>query len=436
MRKMPSSHSTARAFRTLARVAVVLSPALLLASCTGNVVEPSGQSTIVRAPVAATATAEAPMPMPIPQAEDPSPAVMPPPDSAEIPASKAPASTLTATPQPEAAATTEAPEESVPWQAGASDDERLRVLAAERARIEPEKSYLIGSGDLIEINVFDVAEMNRKVRVATSGFIQLPLIGAVRATGRTESDLAQEIAERLNTNFVQNPQVNVFVEEYKSQQVAVTGSVSKPGLYPLTKDRYTILDVISEAGGLTKEAGSIIEFVPAQKSGGRSAAFEVATAGGHVKRLGGDEGAEAITIDLNELLRGANRSMLGFSVVAGDVVYVPEAGSFTIEGWVDKPGTYPITRRMTVLAALSAGGGPLLPSKLGQVQLLRAKDGGGNIDVAELDLNAVRDGQARDTELRSGDIVRVPGSALLMVPWGFYSVIKGLVSIGASIPIF
>ena len=327
--------------------------------------------------------------------------------------------------------------------APANDTDRLKQLLLERARLQRADSYRIGSGDLLEINVFDLAEMNRKVRVSSSGFIQLPLIGAVRAAGLSESELAIQIVTRLTKNYMQDPQVDVFVEEYKSQQVAVTGSVAKPGLYPLTRERYTILDMLSEAGGLTKEAGAIIEFIPAS-SGRSSAAFEVASAGGRIPigRGGVEDGTDLtaagdhISIDLNDLLRGGNRHALNVPVVAGDVVFVPEAGSFTIEGWIDKPGTYPLTRTTTVLAALSAGGGSLFPSRLGRVEILRtSKNDQAGRDILIVDLNAVREGQTPDLPLRSGDIVRVPAWKTLMVPWGVYSFVRSLISIGASIPI-
>lgn len=324
-----------------------------------------------------------------------------------------------------------------------TDAERLRQVAIERARLQRSETYRIGAGDLLEINVFDLAEMNRKVRVSSSGFIQLPLIGAVKATGLSEAELASQIVERLTKSFMQDPQVDVFVEEYKSQQVAVTGSVAKPGLYPLTRERYTILDMLSEAGGLTKEAGAVIEFIPTD--GGRSsAAFEVASAGGRIPltRMSAEKGVnlaaagDHISIDLNDLLRGGNRHALNLPVVAGDVIFVPEAGSFTIEGWVDKPGTYPLTRTTTVLAALSAGGGSLFPSRLGRVEILRTSrtDQVGR-EILIVDLNAIRAGQESDLPLRSGDIVSVPAWKSLMLPWGAYTFVRSLISIGASIPI-
>ena len=126
----------------------------------------------------------------------------------------------------------------------------------------------------------------------------------------------------------------------------MTGAVFKPGLYPLTREHYTILDVISEAGGLTKEAGSLVDFIPAE-NGANSAAFQVASTGAKLPidanaQNAAEHQSRPIHVDLNELFAGGNVVALNLPVIAGDVVYVPEAGSFTIEGWVDKPGTYPL----------------------------------------------------------------------------------------------
>jgi polysaccharide export outer membrane protein len=307
-----------------------------------------------------------------------------------------------------------------------NDSARLEALAEERAFAE-ESGYRIGPGDLLEIRVFAVDEMNRTVRVGKSGTIQLPLIGTVPAAGEEPASLAAEIARRLRT-YVKDPQVDVFVQQATSQQVAVTGAVARPGLYPLTRERYTLLDALAEAGGLTEKAGGVVELVPALPGAAGRGGLALAAAGG------APEARRAIRIDLKELLNGSNRAALNLAVVPGDVIYVPEAGSFTIEGWVDKPGTYVLTRETTVLAALSAGGGPLLPAQLGAVEILRPRSGGER-EVITVDLDAVRAGRVPDVPLRPGDIVRVPASAALVVPWSIYSVMQGLVRIGASVPL-
>lgn len=316
------------------------------------------------------------------------------------------------------------------------DIRRLHALARERSKIEPGREYPIGPGDLIEVNVFDLEEMSRKARVSAAGYINLPLIGAVKASGQDETDLAREIARRLEKKYLQDPQVDVFVEEYKSQQVAVTGAVSKPGLYPLTRENYTMLDMLSEAGGLTKEAGGVIEFVPAQH-GQRSAAFGLAAA---ERRLAQSDdrrpSSEGIVINLNELLRGANRDVLDLPVLAGDVIFVPEAGSFTIEGWVEKPGTYPLGRDSTVLAAIATGGGSIFVARLTAVVVLRSgRDSSGERQRFEVDVEAIREGAAADLQLRAGDVVRVPANPLLVPVWGAYALLRDLIRFGGNVAV-
>lgn len=109
--------------------------------------------------------------------------------------------------------------------------------------------YRIGPSDLLEINVFQVADLNRTVRVNTSGDISLPLIGVLQAGGRTVQELEAEIAKKLDASFLQNPQVTVFVKEFTSQRVTLEGAVRKPGIYPLT-GKTTLLQSIAMAEGL------------------------------------------------------------------------------------------------------------------------------------------------------------------------------------------
>lgn len=109
--------------------------------------------------------------------------------------------------------------------------------------------YRIGPQDLIEISVFQVADLNRTVRVNTSGDISLPLIGVLNAGGLTVQELEAKIAQSLDAKFLQNPQVTVFVKEFTSQRVTLEGSVKKPGIYPLT-GKTTLLQAIAMAEGL------------------------------------------------------------------------------------------------------------------------------------------------------------------------------------------
>ena len=114
---------------------------------------------------------------------------------------------------------------------------------------EAVSDYRVGPHDLLQITVFQVDELSRQVRVNSRGMISLPLVGPVRAGGRTVSELEGDIAEVLASTLVQDPQVTVFVQEFTSQRVTVEGAIKKPGIFPLT-GKTTLLQTIALAEGL------------------------------------------------------------------------------------------------------------------------------------------------------------------------------------------
>jgi polysaccharide export outer membrane protein len=113
--------------------------------------------------------------------------------------------------------------------------------------------YRIGPLDLIEVSVFQVPDLNRTVRVNTSGQISLPLIGMVRAGGKTITELEADIGAKLSAQYLQSPQVSVFVKEFSSQRITVEGAVKQPGIYPIT-GRTSLLQVIAMARGFEELA--------------------------------------------------------------------------------------------------------------------------------------------------------------------------------------
>jgi len=113
--------------------------------------------------------------------------------------------------------------------------------------------YRVGAQDLLEVNVFQVTELNRTVRVNSNGQISLPLVGVVQAGGKTVQELEAEIAGMLDKSYLQNPQVSVFVKEFTSQRVTLEGAVREPGIYPVT-GRTSLLQAIAQAGGVSELA--------------------------------------------------------------------------------------------------------------------------------------------------------------------------------------
>lgn len=119
---------------------------------------------------------------------------------------------------------------------------------ATAVRDVPADSFVIGTGDVLAIDVWKETEMSRVVPVRSDGRISLPLIGELQAGGQTPKQLEKEIATKLK-DYISEPEVTVIVQEIKSQKFNVLGMVMRPGSYTLTKPM-TVMDAIAMAGGL------------------------------------------------------------------------------------------------------------------------------------------------------------------------------------------
>ncbi|HAS51408.1 MAG TPA: hypothetical protein DCS21_06560 [Gammaproteobacteria bacterium] len=133
--------------------------------------------------------------------------------------------------------------------------------------------YRIGPQDLLELKVFGVKDLERDVRVSSRGTISLPLIGVIKVAGLTGQELEAELSTRLAKDFLQNPQVSIFIKEYTSQRVTVEGAVKKPGIYPL-KGRNTLLQVLATAEGLTSIADPNVKLFRADPATGNRKAMD------------------------------------------------------------------------------------------------------------------------------------------------------------------
>jgi polysaccharide export outer membrane protein len=109
--------------------------------------------------------------------------------------------------------------------------------------------HLIAENDVLEIDVFQVDALDRTVQVDSQGKIALPLIGEVDAAGQSARGLESEIKTRYGADYLQAPQISVFIKESFGQRVTVDGEVNKAGIYPTTHSS-TLVGVMSQAGGL------------------------------------------------------------------------------------------------------------------------------------------------------------------------------------------
>ncbi len=174
--------------------------------------------------------------------------------------------------------------------------------------------YRIGDQDLLEITVFQIEELNRTVRINSSGQLSLPLIGTIMAGGRTVKELEDLIAAKLSESYLQDPQVSVFVKEFSSQRVTIEGAIGSPGIYPL-KGRTTLLQALATAGGVSDLANLQGIVIFRQVEGQRMAAvFDLqAIRGGNAEdpQVYGDD---VIVVDVSGPRSAMRRFLEAFSV--------------------------------------------------------------------------------------------------------------------------
>lgn len=118
----------------------------------------------------------------------------------------------------------------------------------------------LSANDVIEVDVFQVDDLDRTVQIDSSGQISLPLVGAVAAAGKTVRVLEQELEGRYGANYLQAPEITIFVKESSGQRVTVDGEVVKAGIYPVSS-RSTLLEVIAVAGGFREVADATKVYV-------------------------------------------------------------------------------------------------------------------------------------------------------------------------------
>jgi polysaccharide biosynthesis/export protein len=136
---------------------------------------------------------------------------------------------------------------------GAGAGAKAQALAAAALREQPvvagaSGDYKIGPEDTLEIDVFQLSDLNRTAQVDSSGRILLPLIGQVQAAGKTSEQLSHDIADELGRKYVNNPQVTVVVKDAQGQRITVDGAVGQPGVYSLTGPT-TLMQAVALAKG-------------------------------------------------------------------------------------------------------------------------------------------------------------------------------------------
>ena len=200
------------------------------------------------------------------------------------------------------------------------------------AGVAPE--YRLGQGDVVRITVYQNPDLTLETRVTEAGVISYPLLGNIRIGGLSVTAAEKLVADGLRGgNFVKQPQVNVVVVQVRGNQANVLGQVNRPGRYPIEAADMRLTDLLAAAGG-TSASGSDVVIVTGTRNGQR---FRV-------------------EVDLPGLFT-ANAKDTDLLIQNGDVVWVERQPLVYIYGEAQRPGPMRLERGMTLMQALSGGGG-------------------------------------------------------------------------------
>lgn len=273
------------------------------------------------------------------------------------------------------------------------------------------KDYLLGEGDLLQINVFEADELKTETRIGARGFITLPLLGPVEVKDLTTREAEQKIEDLYRRKYLQSPHVSVFVKEQVSGKITLLGALNKPGTYSyMTRQR--LLDVLALGEGLSDKAGRMVQVRRSEENAPQPTTYMV---------------------DLEEIIQNGQSDM-NLEIKGGDVVYVPEAGTVYVDGAVRKPGNYPIKTAMSVQEAIAAAGGLSTTADEGDIKLVRA-NADNTREVVKVSIKDLRRDSKQHLAVKDRDVIFVETNRMEALLYGLrFNIIGGLFGIGYQPP--
>lgn len=244
--------------------------------------------------------------------------------------------------------------------------------------------YRVGAGDVLEITVFDNADLSRAAAVKINGTIAVPLLGDVSVSGLTIAEVQSKLTTLLEKDYLVKPQLEVKVKEYQSQFVTVLGEVNTPGRKPL-RGQTRLVDVLVEAGGFRSQASGEVTITRVEgefAGGGKTLTL----------KLGAGTPSLQDQVNLEIPLRN------------GDLIAASPKYYVTVEGEVVRAGRYPIESNLTLSGAISLAGG-LTRFGSNDVKIRRIETN--ETKILSVDLKEVRKGKKPDPLLLPGDVVSV-----------------------------
>ncbi len=263
--------------------------------------------------------------------------------------------------------------------------------------ISSESDFKVMPGDTIVLTVYGEESMSGRYEVEEDGSVNIPPVGRIKVSGISSAEIESLIINHLKNGYIVEPRIKVEIIPSPLRNIFVLGEVRNPGSYDPRKGK-TIIDYILIAGGPTPLSGDTISLLKRE--------------GNSLKRVG--------SFSLSELIKSGDG---GIDVNPGDIIYVSRKekatissiegnyqNAFYVVGEVKSPGAYEYKEGLKVLDALLNAGGPTDFSALNKVRIYRYENG--NKEVLSVDLEAViKKGKVEDNiQIKSGDIIYIPGS--------------------------
>jgi polysaccharide export outer membrane protein len=280
--------------------------------------------------------------------------------------------------------------------------------SSQNQQLNSAPNIAIGSGDLLNVVVFDTPELTTSVRVSQDGEVDLPVLGMMNLAGLNTIDAALKIEEELRSRrLIIDPHVTVFIVEYASQGATILGEVRTPGVYPTLGTR-KLLDMISVAGGVQSTAGKTVSIVHRDDPQ-------------HPVTIPLQAGPDTMFAQQNPIIQ------------PGDTIIVAKAGIIYVIGDVLKPGGFLIDNNtpVSILQSLSLAGGWDKTAALSKTKLIRKTPEGR--EEVDLDLKHVTYGSQADIQVKDGDILFVPSSIPKIAT---YRGIEAAITLTSSLLIF
>jgi len=286
------------------------------------------------------------------------------------------------------------------------------------------RDYRLGPEDLLDINVYGEDELQRSVRINGDGEISLPLVGSIEAAGSTPQQLEKRLQELYGSKYLRNPQVSVFVKEYRHQRVAMTGALKTPGFYEIIGSR-SLLEMLAIAGGVDEKAGDYVHIIRQKRAGEEGKKVKLEDAPQSFA-----PNTETIVIDLRQL---AKDGRLNLPIHGGDVINVPFAGNAYVLGSVNKPGNVPVKDNLTVSQAIAMAGSPVSSlAAPGDIVIMRM-DENGQSERIPVNLKRIVAKEEPDVLLKDNDVVYVPESVIRKFLMDFRQFVGGGMSLGYTV---